>query len=113
MGRRLPSLPQGDTFPATRNSMEARYVAEWKLKKLRFRVGHDKPIQFYLEHPRLFNRLKALEATLLQDKLQSAHTATAVWFAGPLPQQGTLDMIEELLLASPRFQKHDISVLHL
>jgi hypothetical protein len=119
MGRRLPSLRQGVTFPVTRNSMEACYVAEWKLAWfsdqtiLRFIVGQDKPIQFYLEHPCLFNRLEVLEATLLHDKLQPARTATAVWFAGPLPQHSTPDMIGELLLVSPRFQKQDISMLHL
>jgi hypothetical protein len=45
-GRRLSSLRQGDTFPTSHNSMEARYVAEWKLAwfsdsmVLRFRLGH-------------------------------------------------------------------------
>jgi hypothetical protein len=31
LGRKLSSLRQGDTFPSSRNSMEARYVPEWKL----------------------------------------------------------------------------------
>jgi hypothetical protein len=111
MGRRLTSLQQGDQFPTSRNNMKACYIAEWRLAwfsdptVLRFRVGHDKPIQFYLDHPRIFNRLDDLEATLLKDKLQSGHTATAVWFAGPLPQRGTLDLIEDILLESPRFKK--------
>jgi hypothetical protein len=119
MGRRFPSLRQGDTFPTSRNSMEARYVAEWKLvwfsdsTVLRFRLGHDKPIHIYMDHQRVFNHIDDLEATLIVDKLQTPHTATAVWLGGPAPQQGTLDMIEDILLASPCFKKHDILMLHL
>jgi hypothetical protein len=120
VGRRLPSLHQGDTFPTSRNSMEARYVAEWKLAwfsdstVLCFRIGHDKPIHIYMDHPRVFNRIDNLEATLIKDKLQTTHIATAVWFGGPVPQQGgTLHMIEDILLESPRFKKHHISMLHL
>jgi hypothetical protein len=99
--------------------MEARYVAEWKLAwfsdptVLRFRLGHDKPANSYLDHQRVFSRLDELEATLIKDKLQTAQTATAVWFGGPVPQPGTMDMIADILLDSPHFQKYAISMLHL
>jgi hypothetical protein len=68
--RRLPSLRQGEQFPLQRNSIEFRYVAEWKLAwfsdltTVRFRIGHDKPITSYLENSRVFNRVDDLEGLL-------------------------------------------------
>jgi hypothetical protein len=81
------------------------------LTTVRFRIGYDKPITSYLENSRFFNCVDDLEGRLIRDKLQSSSTATAVWLGGPIPESSSLDIIEDILLDSPRFRKHKISML--
>jgi hypothetical protein len=83
------------------------------LTSIRFRLGHDKLITSYLENSRVFTRVDDLESTLIKDKLQSSSTAIAVWLGGPVPQSSSLDNIADILLDSPRFKKHNISILFL
>ena len=53
------------------------------------------------------------EAELTKDKIKSTETAIAVWLGGLVPEQATLDAIEESLLESDEFQRYDIDQVEL
>ena len=53
------------------------------------------------------------EAELAKDKIQSTKTMIAVWLGGSIPEQATLDAIEQTLLESYEFQRYDINQVEL
>ena len=80
---------------------------------IRFRIGHNHPIDDILEDPNVIHILDESEAELTKDKIQSTDVATAVWLGGPIPEQSTLDAIEQLLLDSTAFKEQNIDQLEL
>ena len=80
---------------------------------IRFRIGHNHPIDDILEDPNVIHILDEEESELTKDKIQSIDVATAVWLGGPIPEQSTLDAIEQLLPDSPVFKEYKIDQLEL
>jgi hypothetical protein len=112
-------LKQGDTPPANRYAIEQKYVEQWKIgwysdsTELRFRLGHDKELDRYLDNSRVSNLVEEAMRTLVRDKLQTLETVSAVWFGGPIPEESTRELIEDIILESPIFQKHGITNLEI
>ena len=80
---------------------------------IRFRIGHNHSIDNILKDPNVNHTLDESEAELTKDKIQCTNVATAVWLGVPIPEQGTLDAIEQLLLESTAFKAHNIDQLEL
>ena len=70
---------------------------------IHFRIGHNHPINNILEDPTVNYTLDQTEVELNKDKMQCTDVATVVWLGDPIPEQGTLDAIEQLLLESTEF----------
>ena len=80
---------------------------------IRFRIGHNHPIDNILKDPNVIHTLDESEVELTKDKIQCTDVATSLWLGGPIPEQGTLDAIEQLLLESTAFKAHNIDQLEL
>jgi hypothetical protein len=112
-------LKQGDTLLANRYAIEQKYVKQWKIgwhsdsTELRFRLGDDKELDQYLDNSRVCNVMDEAMGTLVRDKLQTSETVLAVWFGDPIPEESTRELIEDIILESPIFQKHGITNLEL
>ena len=81
--------------------------------KIRFRLGHNQTIASLLEDPNLIFILDNYDAALTKYKIQSTETAIAVWLGGPIPEQATLEAIEQTLFESKEFQRYDIDQVEL
>ena len=75
---------------------------------IRFRLGHNLSIDALLEDPNLGYSLEKFDADLTRDKIQSTDTAIAVWLGGPIPEQSTLEAIEQILLDSAEFKRLEV-----
>jgi hypothetical protein len=76
---------------------------------IRFRTGHEKDLDYYLENTRLCNAIEETMGSLVKDKLQSSETVSTVWFGGPIPEDETRELIEDIILESDIFQQHNIT----
>ena len=113
-------LTNGDLAKTlTKKAINDKYIAPLQMgwytsdTTIRFRIGHNHPIDDILEDPNVIHILDETEAELTKDKIQSTDVATAVWLGGPIPEQSTLDAIEQLLLDSPVFKEYKIDQLEL
>ena len=80
---------------------------------LRFRSVHNRQTTFLLEDHNLIYLLDMHEIDLIKNKIQYTNTATVVWLGGPIPEQATLEAIEQTLLESKEFEKYDINQVEL
>jgi hypothetical protein len=79
---------------------------------LRFRLGHTKPIAFYLESATTENGLME-DSSLHVDKIQDSNVSITGWGAGPVVGRGTIDDTEEMLKRHPLFTSNQIKYLEL
>ena len=105
--------------PPQKKALNDRYIQMLQMgwftadTKICFRLGHNQTIASLLEDPNLIYILDNYEAELTKDKIQSTETAIAVWLGGPIPEQTTLEAIEQTLLESKEFQRYDIDQVEL
>ena len=81
--------------------------------KIRFRLGHNQTIALLLEDSNLIYILDNYEVELTKNKIQSTETAIVVWLGGLIPEQATLEAIEQTLLESKEFQRYNIDQVEL
>jgi hypothetical protein len=98
---RLP-ITKDSVKPLTKDRVAKVFTDDFFLSKrqggmyLRFRLGHNRPIAFYLESNEV---LKGLEegCDLYIDKIQDSNVSIPGWGAGPVIGRGSLEDIEEML----------------
>jgi hypothetical protein len=79
---------------------------------MRFRLGHLKPIAFYLDSPEVTNGLQE-DASLYVDKIQDSNVSIAGWGAGPVLGRSTLEDTEEMLQNHPLFRSNKIEFIEI
>ena len=79
---------------------------------LRFRLGHTKPIEFYLDSDEVAKGLTE-DSSLHVDKIQDSHVSIAGWGAGSVVGRGTMDDTEEMLRNHPLFTSNQIKYIEL
>jgi hypothetical protein len=100
--------------PLTKDRVAKVYTDDFFLSKrqggmyLRFRLGHNRPIAFYLESDEV---QKSLEegCTLYIDKIQDSNVSIPGWGAGPVIGRGSLEDIEEMLKRHPLMVSNKIA----
>jgi hypothetical protein len=75
-----------------------------------FRLGHSKPIKFYLESSEVEKGLTE-DSALYVDKIQDSHVSIAGWGAGSVVGRGTLEDTEEMLKNHPLFTSNEIKYI--
>ena len=53
------------------------------------------------------------EADIIRDKIQNIDTTIAVWVGEYIPEQASLEVIEQILLDSSKFQRFDVDQVQL
>jgi hypothetical protein len=104
--------------PLTKDIVAKVYTDDFFLSKrqggmyLRFRLGHTRPIAFYLESDEV---LKGLEegCDLYIDKIQDSNVSIPGWGAGPVIGRGSLEDIEEMLKLHPLMVSNKITDLEI
>lgn len=111
-------LRKESTKPMTKEGVHKVYTDEFFIAQrqgtqfLRFRLGHTKPIAFYLESSAIENGLME-DSSLHVDKIQDSNVSIAGWGAGPVVGRGTIDDTEEMLKQHPLFTSNQIKYLEL
>lgn len=109
-------LKQKSTKPLTKEGVGNVYTDEFFLSSrqggqfFRFRLGHTKPIEFYLESSKMENGLTE-DSALYVDKIQDSHVSIAGWGAGSVVGRGTLEDTKEMLKNHPLFTSNQIKYI--
>jgi len=80
---------------------------------IRFRLGHNLSIDAHLEDPNISYSLEKFDADSTRDKIQSTDTKIAAWMGVPIPEQTTLEAIEQILLDSKEFKRLEVNQVQL
>ena len=76
-------------------------------------MGHNLSIDALLEDLNLGYMLDNHEADIIRDKIQNIDTTIAVWVGEYIPEQASLEVIEQILLDSSKFQRFDVDQVQL
>ena len=76
---------------------------------IRFRLDHNLSIDSLLKDPNLGYSLDKFDADFTRDKIKSI----AVWLGGPIPEQATLEVIEQIILDSKEFKRLEMDQVQL
>ena len=78
-----------------------------------FRLDHNLSIDALLEDSNLGYSVEKFDADLTRDRIQSIDTVIAVWLRGPIPEQTTLEVIEQILVDSKEFKRLEVDQVQL
>jgi hypothetical protein len=110
-------LSRTSKLPTSRIALEKyaenMFISKGRASWLRFKLGHDKPLEFYTESESLFNRLAEQDLDLFVDKIQTERTGCAGWFAGSIPIKTNEKDLEEALKQHPLLVREKITDLEL
>jgi hypothetical protein len=116
---RTTPLTKDSKKPANKDAVARIYTDEFYLttrpgtQYIRFRLGHKKPMSFYLESDHVTNSLEEQGLAIYVDKIQDSNVSIAGWGAGPVVGRSTMDDIEAMLLAHPLMKANKIGFLEL
>jgi hypothetical protein len=111
-------LRKDSTKPLTKDGVAKVYTDDFFLSTrqggqfLRFRLGHTKPIEYYLESMELLKGLTE-DSSLHVDKIQDSHVSIAGWGAGSVVGKGTIEDTEEMLKHHPLFISNQIKYIEI
>ena len=111
-------LRKESTKPLTKDGVAKVYTDDFFLSTrqggqfLRFRLGHTKPIEFYLESNEMLKGLSE-DSSLHVDKIQDSNVSIAGWGAGSVVGKGTIEDTEEMLKSHPLFTSNQIKYIEI
>jgi hypothetical protein len=100
-------LTKISTKPVTKEGVARKYVNGFFLSKrqgaqfMRFRLGHNKPIAWYLENNEVIRGLEEQGFVVYKDKIQDANVSIAGWVAGPVLGRNSIEDIKQMLKNHP------------
>jgi hypothetical protein len=112
-------LTKKSTKPVSKDGVAKKYADDFFLSKrqggqfIRFRLGHNKPISWYLESPDVMKELEEQGISVYEDKIQDANVSIAGWAAGPVLGRNALEDIEQILQNHPIFEHNKIKYIEL
>jgi hypothetical protein len=116
---RNPPLTKDSKKPVTKDAVSRIYTDNFYLttmpgtQYIRFRIGHKKPIAYYMESDTVMNSLEELGLSLFVDKIQDSNVSVAGWAAGPVVGRNALNDIEAMLQQHPLVIANKINGLEL
>jgi hypothetical protein len=116
---RTPPLNRDSKKPITKESVSRIYSDEFYMSQrpgtqfIRFRLGHKKPISYYLESDTVQNSLEELGLAIFLDKIQDSNVSIAGWGAGPVLGRNSLNDIEDMLKSHPLVTANKINGIEL